>query len=169
VYYARYGPPAVLVPYDGAPPAANASPAAAATPRKGGDFPTPTPLVTPTASPLEAIARDETRKKDLAALAAALGRYAGDHGGYPVSPNVQSLCVYPADAGCALKDLLAPFPADPDPTAIYWYQSTGSQYVLYARLEGPAPPSGCPSPVPEHLSKVDHLYCVSAQASASAR
>jgi hypothetical protein len=162
VYYARYFGSALLVPYTGVSIPAGASPVPDAPVRKAGTFPTPTVAVPTPVSPADAAGRDEQRKLGLAKIAGALQRYRDQHGTYPVAPNVQSFCNYPADAGCALKDLLDPLPADPDPNAGYWYLSDdGTQFTLFARLEDDAPPSACPSPVPEHLSKVDHLYCVS--------
>lgn len=161
VYYARYFPKAVFAPYTGAP-LPDAVPAPGGEARRADSFPPPSvPTPTPV-NPLDVIARDKQRQDGLAAAATALAQYRASHGVYPVAPNVQTLCVYPGDAGCALKDLLDPLPTDPSPEGIFWYQSPdGAHYTLFARFENAAPASACPSPIPEHLAKVDHLYCVS--------
>ena len=162
VYYARYPEPALLVPYTGVPIPPGASPVPDAPPRKAGSFPTPTVAVPTAVNPANAIARDDQRKLGLAKIAGALQQYRDQHGAYPAAQNVQSLCNYPGDAGCALKELLDPLPSDPDPNAGYWYLSAdGTQFTLFAHFENDAPPSACPSPVPEHLANVSHLYCVS--------
>lgn len=163
VYYARYFPHAVIGPYDGTPIPQEMVTAPGGDPRKASSFPTPRAASPIAENPLTTIARDELRKQSLAAVATALAQYHEKHGGYPLAPNVQSLCTYPEDAACALKEILDPLPGDPRPNGIYWYRSSsdGAHFTIYARFENAAPPSGCPLQPPEHLASVENLYCVS--------
>jgi len=158
VYRGHYFPPPSFTPYG--PSATSPAP----EPPLAAAIPTPTVAPTPTPDALAAARRDEQRRFDLQTVADALARYYSDHGSYPVAENIQSLCAYPNDAGCALREYLDTVPRDPGPDGIYWYRSDGRSYTLFAALEGPAPPSACPTPIPEHLSRVEHPYCVAAGA-----
>jgi hypothetical protein len=142
VYEATYSPP-TLKPFtqDGSEPAASAS-------------------NPPKQSPADAAGRDERRKADLARIAEALAAYKTAHGSYPPARDVQTLCRYPIDAGCALKQYLSPLPTDPLDGEQYWYRSPGDTYLLASRLESQATPPGCPDPVPIELRQVPSLYCL---------
>ena len=121
----------------------------------------PTPLSPPTASPAEAIQRDEQRRRDLARIAAALQRYYDRRGAYPLAAGLQSFCRYrDLDAGCNVAEVLDPLPQDPSDGGTYWYQSDGTTFTLFAPMEGVAGPSQCPDPLPGPLTAVNQLYCV---------
>ena len=162
VYYARYFPHAVIGPYDGSPIPDQVVAAPGGEPRKASSFPAPAAAVPTPENPLAVTSRDDLRKQNLAVVAIALAKYRETHGTYPVAANVQTLCTYPDDVGCSLKEILDPFPVDPDPNATFWYQSLdGSQFTLFTHLENAAPPSACPPQPPSHLANVDNLYCLS--------
>jgi hypothetical protein len=124
-----------------------------------GDIPTPTPAPSPTPDLAAVQRRDEQRVRDLGLIQDLLGRYFAEHGAFPVSGGVQTLCRYSNDAGCSLDEVGA-VPVDPDPDRTYWYQSDGVFYVVYAQTENEPPASSCPDPIPEHLASVERLYCV---------
>jgi 4-amino-4-deoxy-L-arabinose transferase-like glycosyltransferase len=135
------------------PPSATRAPIA-------GEIPRPTPEPTRTPDLQAARRRDEQRLRDLALVAEMLTRYREAHGAYPTSVNVQSLCVYPNDAGCLLEELGDPVPRDPDPGRQYSYWSrSGSAYVLFAQLEEIAPPASCPPDLPDGVDR-EGLYCL---------
>ena len=122
---------------------------------------TPTPPPPPTANPLDAVQRDEERRRDLATITEALQRYYDRHGAYPLAERLQSFCRYRnLDAGCQVAEVLDPIPQDPSRGGTYWYQSDGTTFGLYAPMEGAAGPSQCPDPLPALLTGVEHLYCV---------
>lgn len=124
---------------------------------------TPTPTVPTVTRPAGRTPeeRDAQRKQDLATIAAALHRYYRRHGSYPVAIGLQTLCRYPElDAACALEEELAAIPQDPSPGGLYWYQSDGERYSLFAQLEGAAPASACPKTPPRGLELTERLYCV---------
>ncbi len=107
------------------------------------------PVVTPPPPPDDsagAPARDAQRRADLQQIALLLERYRAQFGSYPSAPNPQSLCVYAADAGCALEKV-GPIPRDPRPGWNYAYWSTGpAEYLLISRLE--ASPESCAVSIP---------------------
>jgi hypothetical protein len=104
---------------------------------------------------------DNQRQRDLDALADALQTYHASHGAYPEAPNLQSFCRFPdLDAGCAVEEVLDPLPRDPLPDGDYLYLSDGQSFLLFAVLEGPAPASECPEPLPETLVQRPNVYCV---------
>lgn len=158
VYFATYGTP-TLRPYgpavlDGDRP----------SPPLAQDIvlptPTPTPLP-PTPAPAEQFLRDEQRREDLAAIANGLRRYHNRHGSYPLAAGIQSFCVYrDLDAGCKVAEVLDPLPYDPSSDRVYWYQSDGTTFTVFALMESPVGPSQCPEPVPAALETVAYLYCV---------
>ncbi len=144
-----------------------------ATPTEGGTGETPTPGEAPTAEVTEpadtpepgggAEQRDATRINDLGAIAFALAAYSQDNGSYPnTDGNVQSLCVFPGDAGCELEDLLDSIPIDPlgEPASDngYWYASNGESFTVWAQRESDAEPE-CPDH-PSHLERFDSVLCV---------
>lgn len=124
------------------------------------DVPLPTPEASPTPDAASVRQRDQRRISDLNGIARALEAYRLRHGAYPRTSNVQSLCRYEADVGCALKEQLDPLPADPNPDAVYQYVSDGDGYTLFARLEDLAPASSCPATLPADLGDPARLYCV---------
>lgn len=135
--------------------------------------PTATPGPSPTPAPEEATAtqelvagaeeRDAARLADLESVQQALEEYHDERGDYPDSGgNVQSLCVFDADAGCQLEEFLSPIPIDPlgEPIAEngYWYQSDGDEFTVYAQRETDQFPE-CPQH-PEHLEDLDSVLCI---------
>ncbi len=158
-----YTPPASSVPGSGVTHPASATPPAVPTARHARDIPPPptsTPAPTPTFDVAAAMGRDTARRRDLDTIASALETYRQKHGGYPQLNGVQTLCGYPGDVGCALKEVLDPLPTDPANNQSYWYISDGSFFVVFAQMESPPGPSQCPDPVPAHLAAVPNLYCV---------
>ena len=109
-----------------------------------------------------AILRDEQRLRDLQAISNALERYAELNGGFPITGQIQSLCNYPADAGCGLTAVLSPLPTNPRGLP-YWYQSDGQRFMLYASTEELPHNAECPSPLPSHLAAIPRLSCLSGQ------
>ncbi len=135
-----------------------------------GVTPSPTPSPTPDAS---AQTRNTQRQQDLMKMAEAFLKYANDHdGSFPdTKGNIQSVCVYPEDLGCAIQQYLDPIPKDPkEPkdqgSDIYWMSSTGRVLTLYAVNEGSTTDAQqCPAQRAEHLANVkDGLFCVVVQA-----
>ena len=74
-----------------------------------------------------------------------LQRYHEKYGKYPNTDRPQSLCVYPSDAGCALREIGA-IPADPTGVRNYAYWSDGKTYSVAAEVE--TLPASCSSPAP---------------------
>jgi hypothetical protein len=103
---------------------------------------------------------DARRRQDLATVAQALVAYGANHGAFPQALGVQSLCRYPADAGCSLKEELDVIPHDPIPDGTYYYQSDGKTFILFAVMETASDRTGCPSPLPSEMSQVPNIYCV---------
>lgn len=136
--------------------------------RTPNDAATPGPSTTPTIRPTVTAEagideRDVIRVQDLAAIRDALEEYREANGSYPDSGGaIQSLCVFPdLDIGCALRDVLDPLPQDPlgEPAINgYWYVSTGSEYIVYARRESGLVPECAEHP--DHLGAIDSLLCV---------
>jgi len=131
----------------------------------------PPPTATATAEPTVvpgsvAATRDETRLGDLMRIVVALEQYHKENGEYPsTGGNIQTLCTYQeVDAGCKLKDILNPIPADPLGEAAkngYWYSSDGKTYSLIAGMESPAnaTPEKCEERFAQHTKKAN-MYCV---------
>lgn len=165
VYSATYLPPSI-VPFGATPEAGATASVAEVPPPKAGDIPRPTavptkaPEPTSTPDPQAAAKRDEQRRRDLLVVVDLLQQYHASHGSYPVTENIQTLCTYPSDAGCALKELRDPLPQDPSPSQAYYYQSAGQQFLLFADFEEATPTSGCPEPRPAHFDGVKHLFCL---------
>ena len=124
------------------------------------DEPPAGPTATPPAGAAE---RDATREQDLATIAAALEQYREQTWGYPdTAGQVQTLCVFDVDVGCALQDVLDPIPLDPLPEATrtgYWYAATAIDFTVFAGQESGELPECAEHPA--HLAQVDSLYCVS--------
>lgn len=133
------------------------------TPPTPGPSPTPGPP-TPTPPPVTGgDERDVTRQQDLDRIAQALEEYREENDSYPdTGGQVQSLCVFEADAGCELAEFLDAIPFDPMGEPIsengYWYSSTGDTYSVYAQRESDQVPE-CPDH-PGHLEGIDSLMCV---------
>lgn len=126
------------------------------------ELPTPPPPPTPSMEDLVGAAeRDEQRIQDLATIADALQVFYRRHGAYPLAEGLQSFCQYrELDSGCRLEEVLDPLPADPSPQGLYRYLSDGQTFTLFVQLEGEAPPSDCPDPLPDVLVNAPGLYCV---------
>ena len=128
--------------------------------------PSPTqgpPTATPAPEPGGA-ERDLTRQGDLQSIEAAWEEYRADNGSYPSTEgNIQTLCVFDSDEGCALEEVLQPVPVDPlgEPLAEngYWYTSDGDSYTVFAQRESEALPQ-CAAEHPEHLQDIESLLCV---------
>ena len=102
---------------------------------------------------------DRQRVADLDSVAMSLRSYLGVYQSYPdTKTQVQSLCVYPEDAGCVLFGTVASVPRDKAGGG-YWYQSDGQRYILYAERDGDEAPL-CQEP--EHIASlgVDDVLCV---------
>jgi 4-amino-4-deoxy-L-arabinose transferase-like glycosyltransferase len=151
-----------LLPY-GFTPTASATPSSVPTAPRGRDIPpapTSTPAPTPTIDVAAAARRDAARRSDLGTIAAALESYREKHGAYPEVIGIQTLCGYPSDVGCVLREVLNPLPTDPANNQSYWYTSDRVSYIVFAEMEEPPGPSQCPEPVPEHLAQIPNPYCV---------
>ncbi len=159
VYTATYLPPSI-VPYGTDPDTVIDGAGAVATPPKGSDFPPPTVVPTSTPDPAAPAKRDEQRRRDLIVVFDLLQRYHAVHGSYPVTQNIQTLCTYAFDSGCALKELGDPVPGDPFRDRVYSYQSTGQQFVLYADFEEDSSGDRCSVPRPGHFAGTKHLFCL---------
>ena len=91
--------------------------------------------------------RDARRKADLKSVSQALEAYLNDHQQYPLGSGGKIVgCdvagTYPSSCswGNIFKDnkdttYMVQLPQDPSKNQSYYYESDGSQYVLYARLE----------------------------------
>jgi len=159
VYIATYSTPGVR-PY-GSSAAEDGAPEPEATPPRADEIPSPTPFPTPTPDVAASARRDNQRRADLANVRDALAEYFDRHATYPEAKNMQSLCSYDFDAGCALREVLDPVPRDPSNGAQYWYHSDGATfYTVYARLEAPPGEGTCPGPLHPHLAAEPNLYCV---------
>jgi hypothetical protein len=156
VYAADYGK-LTLTPYGGQASAPLARDVA-------HDFPVAKVTPEPASAPPELVqARDQQRKDDLNRIAEALRQLYDATGAIPEVKGVQSLCVYGADAGCAVKQVLDPLPKDPLPDRTYWYSGEGQSFVLYASLEEDL---GEPcSEVPAHLAREENVFCVKGRVS----
>ena len=115
--------------------------------------------------------RDATRQDDLTSLAFGLEAYRQENDAYPTTDgNVQSLCVFPGDAACALEDILGDLPNDPlgEPASEngYWYASDGATYTVWAQRETDTVPE-CPDH-PSHLERFDSVLCAQGPAPATA-
>jgi 4-amino-4-deoxy-L-arabinose transferase-like glycosyltransferase len=162
VYFARYNIPTYLSIYGSDRPLV---PAAVDSAPLARDIPVPTPTVSPTpeaTDPAEGPRRDEQRRDDLGVLAQALQAYYATHNAYPLSESLQSFCRYvDLDAGCAVIEILDPFPQDPDSDKTYWYTSDGATYFyIFAEMENDAGLSQCEgAPVRPEVPE-ERLYCV---------
>ena len=121
----------------------------------GGEVPTPPPT-------LGGEIRDARRVQDLNGLQTVLEAYKQRHGAYPDNAGaVQTLCVYPEDTGCALKEASPTLPEDPlgDATTNgYFYSSDGRTYTLYALRES-STVRECDEH-PDFLNRLPSVYCV---------
>ena len=150
------GPPITERPTE--PPAATNTPGP--SPTQGP--PTATPVPEPGGEE-----RDLIRQGDLQSVQESLEEYRAENGSYPSTENnIQTLCIFESDEGCALEEVLQPIPVDPldppgEPSADngYWYTSDGDSYTVFAQREGEALPE-CAAEHPEHLQHIDSLLCV---------
>ena len=121
----------------------------------------------PTATPVPEPGGEEhdlIRQGDLQSVQDALEEYLADNGSYPSTENnIQTLCVFDSDEGCALEEVLQTIPVDPlgEPLAEngYWYTSDGDSYTVYAQRESEAIPT-CAAEHPDHLQDIESLLCV---------
>ena len=129
-----------------------------------GPSPTPAPPTqTPTPEP-GGEDRDILRQEDLERVQEALEQYRENNGSYPsTGGNIQTLCVFESDEGCALEDVLQPIPVDPlgEPLSDngYWYTSDGDTFTVFAQREGDVL-TECAAEHPEHLEIIEALLCV---------
>lgn len=85
--------------------------------------------------------RDAKRKSDLEQVQRALEMYFNDYGSYPASSNGQIVLGAPLSwNGEEMKDqngtlYMKELPGDPVGNPEYCYQSNGTEYQLYAKLE----------------------------------
>ena len=162
VYYAQYRIPAYLSVYGSTAPLSETTVDTAPIAR---DIPVPSPTASPTpnaASDTNAPQRDAQRRQDLDVLARALQEYHVRNGSYPLSEGLQSFCRYAElDAGCKVREVLDPFPQDPQSDKTYWYSSDGASYFyIFAWMEAEAGPSQCDgAPVTPEVP-ANQLYCV---------
>ena len=158
VYAAKYPNPEVL-PYGGrveAPLArdlATEFPAAAVDPRIASDDPRAVEV------------RDRRRHQDLTVIADAIQRYYDVTGFLPEVRSIQSLCIFPGDAACALRTVLDPLPADPLAGKTYWYHGEGDSFILYASLEAETG-DGCYE-IPPHIARERNVICLPGRVSRS--
>jgi hypothetical protein len=126
-----------------------------------GNAPEYVPLAREVAArvPDERQERDRARQQLLADLAGALQLYYLDHGTFPETEHLQSLCVYPADVGCALKAYLNPWPARFIDLRIQYIGGTEG-FLLVAKLELPPERATCPVPLPAGIRQEDNPYCL---------
>jgi type II secretory pathway pseudopilin PulG len=120
--------------------------------------PTAEATAAPTATPLgpsqEDAALDARRRSDLAAIAVALDAYRTRNGSYPSTQNdFATLCAQAFDAGCLLTTVTKQLPAN-DRTYPYWYQSDGTTYTLFSRLQTAVADSDCPAQTPPALANM---------------
>lgn len=93
-------------------------------------------------------ARDTKRKSDLATIAKSLEAYVNDYGRYPTSSNGLIVCQSPATT-CAWGDPLtdgksiyaAALPEESNADRVYIYESSGTDFSLYAALENQNDPA----------------------------
>ena len=151
VYEANYNA-RTIVPFGGA------SPALPAPLLRAREIEIPGASVSAVSDSATAAARDAKRIADLQKITVMLDQYRARFGAYPASPNIQTLCNYPNDAGCALMQV-GEIPKDPKPgwDYDYWSQTLDS-YVLVARLE--ALPDACSVTLPVLGRPLGNLLCI---------
>lgn len=121
------------------------------------------PPAAPPAPPAKtAEERDEQRREDLENIREALFLYHAENDAFPNSNAlVQTLCVYPVDAGCQIAPHLdGPIPLDP--RGGYWYQSDGVTFAVYAQLEQGR--RMCEKIPDGFLDIAEKIYCVTGSA-----
>lgn len=87
--------------------------------------------------PLTGGERDEIRRADLDMVESLLALHLAARGQYPEARQPQTLCLYPTDAGCALREY-GTLPADPRSGWSYLYWSDGRRYAVAAGAESSA-------------------------------
>ena len=118
---------------------------------------TPTPAATSTPDPSHTPTIDETlldarRVFDIAAAQKALASYHNEHRSYPSTGGAfQILCSTHKDAGCVLRNY-DPKLAASDGLMGYWYQSNGTTYWLFSRIEAVPESNECPATLPPALA-----------------
>lgn len=90
-------------------------------------------------------AADAKKKSDLTTIAKSLEAYVNDHRSYPTSSNGKIVCVSPntiCDWGDPFTDGTTTYAAKlPEGSTAYVYQSNGTSYTLYTRLENEQDPA----------------------------
>lgn len=90
-------------------------------------------------------AADAKKKSDLTTVAKSLEAYVNDHRSYPTSSNGKIVCVSPntiCDWGDPFTDGTTTYAAKlPEGSTAYVYQSDGTSYTLYTRLENEQDPA----------------------------
>lgn len=140
------------------------------SPTAVGAQPTPRPTLGAPGGPAQAgdpAERDTKRRTDLLALLGAADEIKKRDGAYPATNgNVQTLCNYNVDVGCAFKDVLDPLPFDPSRDPVkngYWYSSDGKTAKFYASLEAEIPDEQRCKTTDAELLKKAVLICVEAK------
>jgi hypothetical protein len=154
--YAASGNPPSLAPYGEAPGA----PLSAARPASEVE---PIGRATPTPPSPEAEARDAQRRADLATIAGGLEELRRMRGSYPdTNGEAQRVCLrLETDAGRALAQVLDFIPQDPVFERAYFYQSSGTEYTLFAQMDLGADREECPDPLPFEVRLYEQsLYCL---------
>lgn len=90
-------------------------------------------------------AADAKKKSDLSTIAKSLEAYVNDHRSYPTSINGKIVCIAPntiCDWGDTFTDGNSIYAAKlPVPSTNYIYESNGTSFSLYTRLENDQDPS----------------------------
>lgn len=90
-------------------------------------------------------AADAKKKSDLTTIAKSLEAYVNDHRSYPTSSNGKIVCESPntiCDWGDPFTDGTTTYAAKlPEGSTAYVYQSDGTSYTLYTRLENEQDPA----------------------------
>lgn len=93
-------------------------------------------------------AADAKKKADLTTIAKSLEAYVNDHRSYPsATSNGEISCTPACPWGSAFTDGTTIYAATlPVPTTAYVYESDGTSYTLYTRLENDQDPSAVDLP-----------------------
>jgi hypothetical protein len=102
---------------------------------------------------------DTQRLLELAKVRDALEAFLDERGSYPTTNGAFStLCETPSEAGCQLLSIDPSIPEGYE-DELFWYQSDGATYTLFARVAVAPAASGCPDEVPPALEG-GHVSCI---------
>jgi hypothetical protein len=118
------------------------------------------PAATATAQPSYGdILADTQRLLELAKVRDALEMYFRQRRSYPsTAGSFSTLCENPSEAGCQLLTVAPSLPKGYG-DELFWYESDGSGYTLFARVAVAPAASGCPAEVPPALAG-EHVSCI---------